>query len=394
MKSDGANQERGQAKNRELVLRTLQHLKVCSRAELAKQTDLKPATITNIMSNFISWGLVEETGLTTGDKGRRSIGVRLSESKYRIIGFRLTRHHYSIGVFSLNGTEIGQRIFKPIMEANPMLILDEVCQQINYIIKSAKREVYLAVGVAVPGPYYSDTGEIAVISDFPGWKNIKIRDILQKNICIPVVIEHDANAGALAEVYLDERSSIYDTTVYISAGQGIGAGILNKGTIYSGTMGVAGEIGHTCIDINGPKCECGGKGCLTLYASTIALVKRFQTVFGNDNLKYKDVVKLIASSDEKAMLVFNEFMQYLCVGVNNIIYYYNPKSIVIGDELTEIGELLIDKLKHSLLNMNDSRLLSQVKIQQAKLGYDSAYIGSAIVASHYVFENVTSFFNA
>ena len=393
MQKNGANQTRGQEKNRGLVLSTLQHLKLCSRAELAKQTALKQATITYIINDFIKWGLVEETGLLAGEKGRRSIGVRFSEKKYRVIGFRLTRQYYTIGVFSLDGTEDSQRVFKPIEDTNPTLILETVCETINQMIDSQPDKTFLAVGVAVPGPYYADTGEIAVISSFPGWKNIKIREIMQEKISIPTIIEHDANAGALAESYLAADRSVYDTMVYISAGQGIGAGVLNTGAIYSGSLGVAGEIGHTCIDMNGPQCDCGGRGCLTLYASTIALVEKVRSAKADQTLSFQDVVSLINKNDTDAAGVFREVMRYLSIGIVNIIYSYNPRLIVIGDEMSRIGPQVLDEIRSNIKKMNATRLSDQIDIQLARMEDDSAYLGSAVIASHYVFKNVARFFD-
>ena len=96
-------------------------------------------------------------------------------------------------------------------------------------------------------------------------------------------MDHDANAGALAECSLNVDQSKYGTAVYISVGQGIGAGIVEDGVIYRGSLGIAGEIGHTCVDVNGPICECGSQGCLTLFASTLALTSGIAKQMGLDS---------------------------------------------------------------------------------------------------------------
>ena len=388
MKQSGANQERSQAENRELVLRTLQHIKLCSRAELAKQTGLKQATITHMMNDFLAWGLVDETGLLPGSKGRRSIGVQISESNFRVIGFRLTRQYFTIGVFTMSCRETGSRIQEEIRNSDPEYILEKVCGIINQIIRSRPREQFLAVGVSVPGPYYQDEGEIAMISAFPGWCNIKIREIMQKRIPLPVIVDHDANAGALAESSLVPERNMYDTMVYVSAGQGIGAGIVEEGKIYRGALGIAGEIGHTCVDVNGALCECGGHGCLTLYASTIALTDNVRRRMHNPELTMTDIVRLIHEEVPEVLEEFQRLMRYLSAGIVNLIYTYNPSRIVIGDALSEIGQPILDSLHEHLKTLTVRRLADQLKIELAELGYDSAYVGAAEIATRYVFSNV------
>lgn len=390
----GSNQETNQARNRELVLSLLQQDKLSTRTRIAKQVGLKQATVANIINDFISVGLIQETGLLPGEKGRRSVGISLSEDRFRVIAFRLTRRFFTIGIFSLNCREVGEGIRETIENSDPVAVLDRVCDLIENIINSAKDEIFLAVGVSVPGPYYYDEGEIALITSFPGWVSIKIRSILQEKISIPVIIEHDANAAVLAERILVESRKQYNTVVYISAGQGIGAGIMNGGKVFKGAQGIAGEIGHVCVDINGPQCECGSRGCLTMYASTLAITDRIQERLKLDTkLEFGDVVKLIASGNEVALEEFQRLMDYLSVEVINLIYTYNPNIIIIGDALSEIGQPILDELNARLKAIKVGKLLNNLHIELAEFGFDSAYIGAAVTATKYVFKNVAGIFS-
>ena len=393
MRISGTNQESNQVYNRSLVLRSIQHVRHCSRVELAKWTGLKQATISHIINDFLQWRLVEETGSFSGTKGRRTIGVQLSDEKYRVIGFRLTRRHYMIGVFTLGCNEVGDRITVDITDSSPEIIIESVCDKINEIIAAHSAYRFLAVGVSVPGPYYQDSGEIALISGFPGWRNIKIREIMQSRIAIPVIVDHDANAGVLAESTLVEGRDIYGTMVYVSAGQGIGAGIVNNGEVYTGAFGIAGEIGHTSVDLHGPLCECGRRGCLTLHASTVALTNQVRAKLGRDELSFKEVVPLIQNGCAEAVEAFANTMKYMSAGIINLIYTYNPNCIIIGDALSSIGQPILDELNRALQTMNVARLRNSVKIELARLGFDSAYIGAALIATRYVFDNVITMCN-
>ena len=106
MESKGKNLEAVQAMNRKLLLKLLQQNSMCSRANLAAQSGLKQATITNIINDFISWGLVEETGLIEGNKGRRAIGIRLKDDSYYVIGIRLSRKYFEIGIFKIGRAHV------------------------------------------------------------------------------------------------------------------------------------------------------------------------------------------------------------------------------------------------------------------------------------------------
>ena len=384
----GTNQENIHIHNQSLILRSLQHRQHCSRVELSGITGLKQATVGNIINNFIELGLVEETGSFSGNKGRRTIGLCFSDKKFRVIGFRLTRRYYTIGIFTLDCKQTHEYFHANTANRSPEIILEEVCHHINSILKANTEFRFLAVGVSVPGPYYKDSGEVALISAFPGWKNIKIREIMQSRIDIPVVIEHDANAGVLAENILSNEWDIYDTMVYVSAGQGIGAGIINNGELYCGALGIAGEIGHTCVRINGTLCECGRRGCLDSYASTIALTREIKSRTGLNEIEFSDVVTMLKQGHSEAMKAFRETMEYMGTGIINLIYVYNPKCIIIGDEMSSIGEPVLEALREQIQAMKIQRLASQVKIELAKLG-DSAYVGAAVIATHYVFDHVS-----
>ena len=391
MNNRGVNQETNQTYNRCLILRTLQHLKQCTRVELGKKTGLKQATISNIINSFIEKRLVEETGSLSGAKGRRAIGIRLASAKIRVIGLRITRQYYAIGVFTLNCDEVGERVYEEIRDVAPESVIDAACEKINSIIDENPSLSFWAVGVAVPGPYYKDSGVIAMSQAAPGWVNVRIVERMRAHIRIPIIVDHDANAGAMAESILVPGRDMYNSMVYVSAGQGIGAGIINNGEIYGGSFGVAGEIGHTSIDINGIPCYCGRRGCLTQYASTIALRRNIMNRLGKRAISFSEVVERLRRGDAAVQEEFNVLMKYLGVGVANLLYAYNPSCIVLGDELSAIGLPLLEALKQNLAEIGASRMTEDVKIELAQLGFDSAYIGAAVIASRYIFEHIGAY---
>ena len=394
MDQDGKNLEIIHSLNRKLILKLIQKNGICSRSELAKQSGLKNATITNNIKTLMQLGLVDETGMIEGKKGRRSIGLKISGSGYAVISIRLTRKYFQVGMFSVAGEKIEELEKVHYQDTSPKMVLSDIRNKVCSLMDLNDGQKILAIGVAVPGPYYYKEGIIESISDFPGWTKVNIREELQNKFDIPVVVEHDAKAGVLAECSLAVDPGSYETVVYLALGQGIGAGIYQHGEVFHGADGIAGEIGHATIDINGPECECGNRGCLTLYASTLAFQKRMQRKYEEcypkmprEDITFEFLLSKINHKDEFVCKEFKETMRYLSVGVINLIYNFNPGLIIIGDEMSKAGNMILEEMNDYIQNIVDQRIIGKVKLQLTSFVDDPAYVGAAVLAIDYIFEN-------
>lgn len=391
MESKGKNLEVVQAMNRKLLLKMLQQNVTCSRANLAGQSGLKQATITNIVNDFISWGLVEETGIIEGNKGRRAIGIRLKADSFYVIGIRLSRKYFEIGIFTLTGKLIGEKYKRDLVDTLPTVVMDAMQKIIEKLIAEHPEKKIVAIGVSVPGPYYYNDGIIETITNFRGWKKVPILQELQKRFDIPVIVDHDANAGVLAECSFAVNPEQYRTVVYVAVGQGIGAGIFHNGEIFRGASGIAGEIGHASVNINGPRCECGNRGCLTLYVSTITFTENVNAALqkaGRETVEnFDDLIELIQKKDSDVYPEFKNTMRYLSAGITNLIYSYNPSLIIIGDEMSRVGSLMIEEIKDSLSHIVERKVVDQAELCLTSFEMDPAFIGAAELAVDYVFEH-------
>lgn len=161
---------------------------------------------------------------------------------------------------------------------------------------------------------------------------------------IPVLLVNDANAAAYAQYWFSSEDHARHNLPYIVAGQGIGCGLLFDGELVQRAMGIAGEIGHISIDYNGPKCECGNRGCLELYCSSLALKKwvrqRLQegasSSLGTD-FTTQELTAAIRSGDSLALEEYRKNCEYLAVGIVSLINQFDPGTIVIGDQLPQIA---------------------------------------------------------
>ena len=282
------NQEKQQKINRTLVLRLVRQEKLASRAEIAKLSGLQRATITNIIKELIELGIVVEDGLLSGDKGRRSIGIRINGEKFCVAGVMVTREYFGVSLIGLSGEIRETRYFKMEETDSVSESIRRITTEIHGMIEAHKQEFQtLAVGVAVPGPYKMDGDEVVFVTNLVGWDGSPISSLLQADFNIPVYIENDANAGAFAQLWNYEKSLFRKDMAYIVAGQGIGCGIISNGMLLKGALGIAGEIDRSMnVGITGVwKCIVP---CLFLRKIYVLVWRRGKNPVFGKNTKRKD----------------------------------------------------------------------------------------------------------
>lgn len=394
--TSGYNQEKIQDMNRELVLNLLRKEGECSRVHLAKMTQLKQATITHIINDFITWGVVKETGFLTGDKGRRSIGISLNNDGYGVLGIRIARKNYSVGLFDLSGTCIHQKRVNIKMSQSPETTMKLVLHDSKALLADSGDRIILAAGVAIPGPYSIKKGRIELMTGVQGWNNISIKNDLEEALNIPVFVEQNANAGALAQYWHNDEQYRNEMLVYIAIGQGVGAGIINNGDLIRGAAGMAGEIGHTSINFSGPKCVCGNHGCLENYCSSIAFTNEVNRKKGpGSNLSFQEAQDLVRKKDPVAAEVFLESCDHLSVGIINIINSFNPTYVVLGDDMAHImPNLMLERVTENIKNRLISGIYEDTRICMSLVDSDSMLHGAAVVAIREILARPAKYFTS
>ena len=369
MYGKGINQENIQLMNRELVLRVLRKNEGCSRAELAKMTNLKPATITNIINDFQKMNLVGESGTISEGKGRSAIRLMLNPKAYNVVGIRLSRSYLIVGVFDVRGDELKSVRYEIERSMTSKEVIVKIIEYANLAIHEWAEGQVAAIGCAVPGPYLRKEGRIALMTGFPVWNGVNIQKELEAEFDLPIFMEHDANAGALAH-YWKQGIELQQTLVYVAVGQGVGAGIVQNGSLIGGQLGVAGEFGHMSISFDGRYCECGNRGCLETYCSSIAFEKEVQREIeqGNYSCLKKDcsfgeIVQAVRNGDRLAQECYQRFCDRLSVGIVNVINMLNPDTIVIDEEMVGVApEILQERLEKVVQPSILPELWNNVKI--------------------------------
>ena len=381
----GSNNSDLSEMNRSAIVKILQQQEVCSRADIAKQTGLTQAAVTKITATLMDMGIIAEVGSMKGSGNRRSIGLRLNADKHQIIGVKFARQIFAVGVFDISGKLYTKTETEYSLDDDSKNVLSEMKKQIDKILE--ENENVVAIGLAVPGPYLRNEGRIAYVTQMPTWHDVNFIDEFKNEFDKPVFIEHDANAGALAEWWFGEHDKQTHTLVYLLVGEGVGAGIIQNGNLMLGTQGAAGEIGHVSVNVHGERCECGNYGCLELYCSASALIKKIHESVPEflDSQKSENacnrIFEMTRNGDKKALEAVNDIAQYIGFGCVMLMSAYNPDVITIGDIVAQGGDLLLPIIKDVVKERAPSEIYERVQIEISTLKVDPTLYGAVATAT-------------
>lgn len=354
MSKTGKNQTDLLDLNRTQVLRYLVQHKGCSRAELGAATGLTLASITKILHALLDSGAVYETGYAEGKKGRRSVGLSLNYDQYKVLAVRLSWARLEMNVFDFLGNALGEAVSLQFSRIS----IDSIERIASQIIEGANRFLrqfpdISALGLAVPGPYYRETGRILLppYSKDPNKRHYyPIKDRLASGIDLPIFIEHDADVGALAYWWHYANSDPSLVVMNVFASDGIGGGIVDRGRIFTGTSSSSCEIGHITIDYNGRKCMCGSNGCLNAYCDSRAIEEDVKTQLQNypESLLYnypsvtmQAIIQAMKQNDELARKAMYEAGNHLGHGIISLLHVFDPGVLVVSGSLGLGGEVLL-----------------------------------------------------
>ncbi|MFC1918912.1 ROK family protein [Chloroflexota bacterium] len=250
-----------------------------------------------------------------------------------------------------------------------------------------------AVGVGAPGLSDPETGILFTSPHLPGWTDVPLRDIIEKELGKKVFLINDANAAAVGELYFGAGKGARNF-IYVTVSTGIGGGIIIDGKIFTGSAGLAGELGHMVIDDEGPPCNCGNRGCWEALASGTALAGEakhrikdgaataiLQLAGGClEKINAETIHKAAQAGDNLAAELIARNAYYLGVGLANLINIFNPEVIVIGGGLSNIGDMLLKPAFEEAGRRAFERAYQAVHFARAGLGGNSGVLGAAAFA--------------
>lgn len=394
MRDSTINQTEQKENNLAVVLRCLMADRDCTRVKLAAKTGLAQATVTKIVSQLMAWGAVSEQESVGNGVGRRAIRLHLQGERYRVAAVRINRDNVAAVLIDLNGRITASARRETGVQESAERSMEKLKEMLRELIAASPVPVS-AIGAAVPGPFAYHKGRITLMSGFPNWNRrwhlIDIRGELEEAFRLPVFVEHDANCGAMAEFWRQD-SNEKNNLMFVVADMGIGAGMILDSRLYRGKDGFAGEIGHASIQIDGPLCECGNRGCLELYASNKALCREYQERTGQ-TLKVRQIVALVREDDPVAREVYEKTIYALSCGLVNIINIINPDTIVFSGRLTAGGTLFMQTMKTVLQQRLMPDQMERLTLRVSDPEEDPMLLGAGIIAFTSLLETPSAFFN-
>lgn len=361
--------------NQRRVLEMLKAAGELTQAQIARDTGLAPATVSNIVRDLTAAGVLDDSGA-----GQRRKAVRLARAAGIVVGIDFGHRHVTVAIADMAHEILGERrhALGPSVSARDALkrastLLEEAMAEVG-----AQMSEVVGIGMGLPAPIDSRTGEVGAVSILPGWVGVPATQLASEHFGQRVEVDNDANLGVLAE-HMWGAGQGCDNLAFLKLADGVGAGLFIDGRLYRGRNGTAGEIGHTTFDEFGEVCRCGNRGCLETIVAARAVVELLEPRFGTQ-LSIADIVRMAQDGDAACSRVLADTGRQAGVAVASLCNLFNPERILIGGELAQAGELLLAPMRESVRRCGIPSSTEGLTIRLAELGARASALGAVALA--------------
>lgn len=359
--------------NRSLILQKIIEHGMISRADLAKVVGLNKATISVQVADLLDEELIFETQQEHTAVGRRPIMLSLNRKAGFALGIDLDTKHITYTLSDLLGYPVLSKEV-PLETSEYGSILQLVIGQIKEFQLQCADSRYGMVGavIGIHGTVAKDEKVFFVPQH--QWRNKDLKADIENEIDVDIHIENNANLSAFAEKAFNHYDS--ENLLSIAMYSGMGLGIILDGELLKGYNGYAGEMGHMIIFPGGKECTCGNRGCWELYASEARMLQEIAALKNKQETSYAEIQKWVNENDSEVCQYIEKFIEYLSIGLNNVINLYNPETLVLNSEILKMLPDALDRIKghlHSTFNQYRELRLSE-------LGKDACVMGACAMA--------------
>ncbi len=352
------------AQNMNMLFNLLHENETLSRVELKRMTGLSPTTVSSLIDELIEKDLVMETGiLDTGSIGRKAVSLTINPKGRHFAGIEIDGERIIIDIYDLTFF----RVYHAEKE------LDNYEDTLDFLVSSLKNlsgmKIYSIIigfsGVLVK----KGTGTfISTVTDI-SYEDLT-RDIEKE---FPEANVEMLNSSSLIAFAEKEERQLSDL-ISIDIGKGVGSGIIIDGKIYKGAGGTAGEFGHVSVNMDGPYCKCGNRGCTELYTNTSVIRKKAAEILGLEKVSLKTVRKEAEGGNAEIIKLLSDTAEILSIALVSLINMMAPESVVIGGKIKELGESFLEPLKKAV---SEKCFLGETKIEFSLVSGNSATLGAA-----------------
>ncbi|MBO9523645.1 MAG: ROK family transcriptional regulator [Nocardioidaceae bacterium] len=343
-----------------------------TQADIARETGLAAGTVSTIVRELAAADVVS----TVAGSGRRGTSVRLARGAGLVAGVDFGHGHVAVAVAEMSGEVLAEdrRPLPPSHDHEHGLAIAREMLDAQLDRLGAAHDALRNIGMGLPAPLSDSVVMSSAI--LPGWVGVNARDEAAEAFGTAVLIENDANLGALAE-HRHGHGRGHANVVFVKVSSGVGAGLILDGKLFRGTSGTSGEVGHLTLDEQGPLCRCGSRGCLEAYAATgTALAMMGEQM---PEARIDDVIAAAQQGNVSALRVFEDAGLHLGWGLAMVTNLLNPGVILVGGDMSHAGELLLESARiglrrHVLAGTTTTPVLV------AALGDRASMIGALVLA--------------
>ena len=359
--------------NRDVILEVIRANQPISRAELARLSGLQRSTVSLIVNQLIEEHWVRDGGTAHLPRGRRPTMVGLNDNLVMLVA-DIRPRLATIAIVDLNGRFLS-RTQLPVT-SDPEKTIAGIVESMQRMKQAHSQRSFQGVGIALPGRVDSATQRLRFAPNL-GWSNFDIKAAMEKGTGMAVEMDNAANACLLAETWFGGMDGVRNA-VLVTISEGVGTGILCNGQIIYGKHGMAGEFGQISLDMNGPLCGCGARGCWEVYASSNAALRYYAEskpkAFARS---IEDLLRLAGEEDPKAIAALTRQAEYVGYGLRGIAAALAPEVILIAGDIVAAWARLAPVIEKT---MSESRLVGpQPKIMPTHEAEVARLRGAAIL---------------
>jgi predicted NBD/HSP70 family sugar kinase len=369
-----------------------------SRADLAETLGLTKSTVSLLVRELVEQGwIVEREMLVTGSLGRRPTPLHINPERLVLLGADVGIENIRIVATSLTGRIIASTVIEYVDTTDTKACIEALAKgfvRVSKLVENEGREI-AGLGVGLPGGVDETAGVLHFAPNL-GWRNVKVAALLTEYLSgtelegLPLFLQNEADVAALGELeFADQMGS--DPLVYVSISYGVGAGVIVNDRLLTGRNGFAGEVGHTILELNGPVCSCGRRGCAEALIGFRSLLRDpTNLTTPAPTAKLQQIRSRVVQGDAVAVEAAERAGRYLGVLLQNLWVAYDPVRIVLGGAALDLGSAFLQPALQTFKSYATAAQLAPPLIQMSRFGENAVAVGAAGLVRYRLTRPLTS----